>query len=175
MLHFDVFPSYDAATLREPLTAALPRDALEHLDALYGLARRMTGSDDEAEDLVQETFARAMDKRAQFVPGSNLRAWLCRILRNLYVDRWRPLPPALPKVGFWAVMHETRSDYAQILTSTFLLVVGPGAWSLDALLHRRRGEPLDLAQLLEQRPFERQHGYEPSTTARRRQPSAPVS
>jgi putative oxidoreductase len=49
-----------------------------------------------------------------------------------------PLPPALPKVGFWAVMHETRSDYAQILTSVFLLVVGPGSWSLDALLHRRR-------------------------------------
>jgi putative oxidoreductase len=49
-----------------------------------------------------------------------------------------PLPPALPKVGFWAVMHETRSDYAQILTSVFLLIVGPGPWSLDALLHRRR-------------------------------------
>jgi putative oxidoreductase len=49
-----------------------------------------------------------------------------------------PLPPALPKVGFWAVMHETRSDYAQILTSLFLLIVGPGSWSLDALLHRRR-------------------------------------
>jgi putative oxidoreductase len=49
-----------------------------------------------------------------------------------------PLPPALPKVGFWAVMHETRSDYAQILTSIFLLVVGPGSWSLDALLQRRR-------------------------------------
>jgi putative oxidoreductase len=49
-----------------------------------------------------------------------------------------PLPPALPKVGFWAVMHETRSDYAQILTSIFLLVAGPGSWSLDALLHRRR-------------------------------------
>jgi hypothetical protein len=42
-------------------------------------------------------------------------------------------------VGFWAVMHETRSDYAQILTSIFLLVVGPGPWSLDALL-RRHGE-----------------------------------
>lgn len=50
-----------------------------------------------------------------------------------------PLPPALPKVGFWAVMHESRSDYAQILTSIFLLVVGPGSWSLDALLRRRRG------------------------------------
>jgi putative oxidoreductase len=53
-----------------------------------------------------------------------------------------PLPPAPPTVGFWAVMHETRSDYAQILTSIFLLVAGPGHWSLDALLRRRRDAPL---------------------------------
>jgi len=52
-----------------------------------------------------------------------------------------PLPPALPKVGFWAVMHETRSDYAQILSCIFLLIVGPGPWSLDALLRRRRAAP----------------------------------
>ena len=52
-----------------------------------------------------------------------------------------PAPPALPKVGFWAVMHETRSDYAQILTSIFLLIVGPGRWSLDALLQSRRRAP----------------------------------
>ncbi len=49
-----------------------------------------------------------------------------------------PLPRAPPTVGIWAVMHETRSDYAQILTSTFLLIAGPGRWSLDALLQRRR-------------------------------------
>jgi len=48
-----------------------------------------------------------------------------------------PLPPALPKVGFWAVMHETRSDYAQILTCAFLLIVGPGRWSLDAFVQER--------------------------------------
>jgi putative oxidoreductase len=53
-----------------------------------------------------------------------------------------PAPAALPKVGFWAVMHETRSDYAQIFTSIFLLVVGPGPWSLDALLQRRQEAPL---------------------------------
>ena len=67
-----------------------------------------------------------------------------------------PLPPALPQVGFWAVLHEIRSDYAQILTVIFLLVNGPGKWSLDAVLLRkwrkggvsqlvRSGKPLDLS------------------------------
>ena len=48
-----------------------------------------------------------------------------------------PLPPALPKVGIWAVLHEIRSDYAQIMTVVFLLINGPGRWSLDALLQNR--------------------------------------
>ena len=67
-----------------------------------------------------------------------------------------PLPPAPPQVGFWAVLHETRSDYAQILTAIFLLINGPGKWSLDAVLLRkwkkgsvaervRAGGPLDLS------------------------------
>jgi uncharacterized membrane protein YphA (DoxX/SURF4 family) len=49
-----------------------------------------------------------------------------------------PAPPSPPKVGIWAVLHEIRSDYAQIMTCAFLLVSGPGPWSLDALLARRR-------------------------------------
>jgi uncharacterized membrane protein YphA (DoxX/SURF4 family) len=48
-----------------------------------------------------------------------------------------PLPPAPPKMGIWAVLHEIRSDYAQILITAFLLVNGPGKWSLDALLQRK--------------------------------------
>jgi uncharacterized membrane protein YphA (DoxX/SURF4 family) len=48
-----------------------------------------------------------------------------------------PLPPAPPKIGPWAVLHEIRADYAQILTTLFLLINGPGRWSLDALLQRR--------------------------------------
>jgi uncharacterized membrane protein YphA (DoxX/SURF4 family) len=47
-----------------------------------------------------------------------------------------PLPPAPPQIGFWAVLHEVRSEYAQILTVVFLLVNGPGKWSLDAVLLR---------------------------------------
>ena len=49
-----------------------------------------------------------------------------------------PLPPALPKVGMWAVLHEVRSEYAQIMTVLFLLINGPGRWSLDALLQKNR-------------------------------------
>jgi uncharacterized membrane protein YphA (DoxX/SURF4 family) len=42
-----------------------------------------------------------------------------------------PPPPVPPIVGFWAVMHETRSDFAQLLGSLFLFIAGPGKWSLD--------------------------------------------
>jgi putative oxidoreductase len=49
-----------------------------------------------------------------------------------------PLPPSPPQVGMWAVLHEIRSEYAQLLTTAFLLVNGPGKWSLDALLQKKR-------------------------------------
>ena len=48
-----------------------------------------------------------------------------------------PLPPVPPQIGLWAVLHEIRSEYAQIMVVIFLLIVGPGRWSLDALLLRR--------------------------------------
>lgn len=51
-----------------------------------------------------------------------------------------PLPPVPPQVGMWAVLHDIRSDWAQLLTMGFLLVNGPGMWSLDALL-RKEQEP----------------------------------
>jgi len=53
-----------------------------------------------------------------------------------------PLPPAPPQVGMWAVLHEIRSDYAQLFTTAFLLINGPGIWSLDALLRRKEKAPL---------------------------------
>ena len=49
-----------------------------------------------------------------------------------------PLPPAPPTVGIWAVLHEIRSDYAQIMSVLFLGIVGPGPWSLDAIFARKR-------------------------------------
>jgi putative oxidoreductase len=62
-----------------------------------------------------------------------------------------PLPPVPPQVGFWAVLHEIRSEYAQLFNCAFLLLVGPGRWSLDALLAKHRavtsGERLTRAKL----------------------------
>jgi uncharacterized membrane protein YphA (DoxX/SURF4 family) len=57
-----------------------------------------------------------------------------------------PLPPVPPQIGFWAVLHEIRSEYAQLLTCAFMLIVGPGRWSLDALLARRRARPREVVR-----------------------------
>lgn len=64
-------------------------EALELADQVYRVARRLVGSREEAEDLVQETYARAFRSWQSFTPGTNLRAWLLRILTNLNTDRGR--------------------------------------------------------------------------------------
>ena len=64
-------------------------DALALADQVYRVARGFVGSREEAEDLVQDTYARAFRSWQQFTPGTNLRAWLLRILTNLNIDRAR--------------------------------------------------------------------------------------
>jgi RNA polymerase sigma-70 factor, ECF subfamily len=66
-------------------------EALELSDQVYQVARRLTGSREEADDLVQETYARAFRAWRSFEPGTNLRAWLFRILTNLNIDRGRKI------------------------------------------------------------------------------------
>jgi RNA polymerase sigma-70 factor (ECF subfamily) len=65
------------------------RDALPFLDQLYSAALRMTRNPHDAEDLVQETFAKAYSAFHQFRPGTNLKAWLYRILTNTYINSYR--------------------------------------------------------------------------------------
>ena len=64
-------------------------DALALSDQVYRVARHLANSREEAEDLVQETYARAFRSWRSFTPGTNLRAWLLRILTNLNIDRGR--------------------------------------------------------------------------------------
>jgi RNA polymerase sigma-70 factor (ECF subfamily) len=64
-------------------------EALELADQVYRVARRLVSSREEAEDLVQETYARAFRSWRSFQHGTNLRAWLFRILTNLNIDRGR--------------------------------------------------------------------------------------
>jgi RNA polymerase sigma-70 factor, ECF subfamily len=86
-------------TTREPDARQLAADARDRVrfeeealalsDQVYRVARHLVGSREEAEDLMQETYARAFRSWRSFQPGTNLRAWLLRILTNLNIDRGR--------------------------------------------------------------------------------------
>lgn len=64
-------------------------EALDLADQVYRVARRLVSTREEAEDLMQETYARAFRAWRSYTPGTNLRAWLLRILTNLNIDRGR--------------------------------------------------------------------------------------
>ena len=69
--------------------ARFEAQALEYLNQLYAAALRMTRNPADAEDLVQETYAKAYSAFHQFRPGTNLKAWLYRILTNSYINSYR--------------------------------------------------------------------------------------
>ena len=70
-------------------SARFEADALVFLDQLYAAALRMTRNPADAEDVVQETYAKAYSAFHQFTPGTNLKAWLYRILTNTYINSYR--------------------------------------------------------------------------------------
>ena len=84
------------------------QDALQYLDQLYSAALRMTRNPTDAEDLVQETFTKAYASFHQYEPGTNLKAWLYRILTNAYINSYRkkqrePLQAASDEIEDWQI------------------------------------------------------------------------
>ncbi|MET0953915.1 MAG: sigma-70 family RNA polymerase sigma factor [Aeromicrobium sp.] len=82
-------PDVRATETPEQQQARFEADALPFLDQLYSAALRMTRNPHDAEDLVQETFSKAFSAFHQFKPGTNLKAWLYRILTNTYINSYR--------------------------------------------------------------------------------------
>ena len=74
---------------KEEQAARFSRDVMPFLDSLYGAALRMTRNPSDAEDLVQETTLKAFAAFDSFTEGTNLRAWLFRILTNSYINQYR--------------------------------------------------------------------------------------
>ena len=90
----------------EQRSARFERDALPFLDQLYSAALRMTRNPADAEDLVQETFVKAFAAFHQFQEGTNLKAWLYRILTNTFINTYRkkqrqPLESGSAEVEDW--------------------------------------------------------------------------
>jgi RNA polymerase sigma-70 factor (ECF subfamily) len=84
-------PEPDARGIAEDARARarFEEEVLDLADQVYRVARRLVSTREEAEDLVQETYARAFRSWRSYTPGTNLRAWLFRILTNLNIDRGR--------------------------------------------------------------------------------------
>lgn len=108
------------STVRQRLTEeerreVFVRDAVPYLDQLYSAALRYTRNPSDAEDLVQDTFAKAYDKFHQYEPGTNLRAWLYRVLTTTYINAYRKAqrrPEEVPEA------NEDFSLYDRIASTT---------------------------------------------------------
>jgi RNA polymerase sigma-70 factor (ECF subfamily) len=93
-------------------------EALELSDQVYRVARRLVGSREEADDLVQQTYERAFRSWRQYTPGTNLRAWLLRILTNLNIDRGRrqqrtPQTTSIDEAGDYFLYNKLEATAAE--------------------------------------------------------------
>jgi RNA polymerase sigma-70 factor, ECF subfamily len=113
-------------TVRQQLTdderrEQFGRDALPYLDQLYSAALRYTRNPADAEDLVQEAYAKAYSAFHQYRPGTNLRAWLYRILTNTYINSYRKQqrqPIQVSAEGDWESEDGEFSLYDRIAEAT---------------------------------------------------------
>ncbi|MCL2736934.1 MAG: sigma-70 family RNA polymerase sigma factor [Propionibacteriaceae bacterium] len=90
---------------REQHVARFERDALPYIDQLYAAALKLTRHASDAEDLVQETYGKAFTSFSQFQEGTNLKAWLYRILTNTYINTYRKAQRS-PKISDAATIED---------------------------------------------------------------------
>ncbi len=119
--------------------AVFQHEAVKHLTALYNFALSLAKDEGNAADLVQETYLRALRFRHRFQPGTNLRAWMFKILRNAFIDSYwrRSREPA---------MEEAESEQGSATLVEREGVEGVGSESIDRLVR------MDLHEALEQVP-----------------------
>jgi RNA polymerase sigma-70 factor (ECF subfamily) len=113
--------SDSASESAEERSARFERDAMQYLDQLYGAAMRMTRNPTDAEDLVQETYLKAFAAFDSFSDGTNLKAWLFRILTNTYINIYRkkqrqPYQTGTDDLSDWQ-LHEAESHTSRGLRS----------------------------------------------------------
>ena len=127
-------------------TELFEQEALKHLDALYRTALRMTRNPQDAEDLVQETYLRAYRFLDQFQPGTNMRAWLFKILTNNYINSYRkaaaePRNTSLDDTEEFSLYRQMASD----------LQNGSLGWDVEANVLDRFAEQ-DIREAIENLP-----------------------
>jgi RNA polymerase sigma-70 factor (ECF subfamily) len=117
-------------------------EALTHLDAMYGVACKLTRNPTDAEDLVQDAFVKAMRARDQFHAGTNLKAWLFRILTNTFINKYRrgglersvlDGPDADPLADGWVSASTMRQLRDPEMLALMPIVEGEIQVALDAL------------------------------------------
>ncbi|HEY8760514.1 MAG TPA: sigma-70 family RNA polymerase sigma factor [Candidatus Dormibacteraeota bacterium] len=119
-------------------TAGFAEEAIGHLDALYRGALRLTRDPDKAQDLVQDAYARALRYQHSYQPGTNMKAWLFAIMRNLYWDRFQKAnreAVSIDDIGEFALYDQMRDDLGE----------GPEAEVLDRIA---RGEVVEAIEKL---------------------------
>ena len=85
--------------------AQFEKEAVPHMDAVYNFALRLTGDEDDADDLVQETFMKAFRFFDKFESGTNCKAWLFRILKNSFINDYRKQTKEPNKVDYEDVQN----------------------------------------------------------------------
>lgn len=96
------------------------KEAIPHMDVLYNFALRTTGNEDDARDLLQETYLKAYRFWDKYEKGTNIRAWLFRIMKNSYINRYRKDVKEPDKVDFGDVENFYNSVRAQFADSSDL-------------------------------------------------------